>query len=62
MSAEIIKANFGGAPFREMDELQEGIWDAIMEFEGRVSTMGVIGVLRLIEHRLLTNVHNEGEI
>lgn len=48
---------FGGSPFREMEELQDGILDAVMEFEGRVPTMAVVGVLRLIEHRLLSEVH-----
>ena len=52
--------NFGGAPFREMGELSEAIWDAIMRFDGRVPTMGVIGVLRLTEHRLLSSVY-QGE-
>lgn len=57
MADNVERVDFGGAPFREMGELSEVIWDAIMQFEGRVPTMGVVGVLRLVEHRLLTNVH-----
>ena len=56
--ADVTRANFGGAPFREIADLYDGIWSAIMEFEGAVPTMGVIGVLRLVEHHLLIGVHN----
>lgn len=60
-SDSVERVNFGGAPFREMADIYEAVWDAIMTFEGRVPTMGVVGVLRLVEHRLLTNVHTGEE-
>lgn len=53
----VTRAHFGGAPFKEMATLYEAVWGAIMEFEGQVPTMGVVGVLRLVEHNLLTDVH-----
>lgn len=55
MSSNVTTGHFGGAPFRELDDLEAAIWDAIMQFEGRVSTMSVVGVIRLIEHRLLSD-------
>jgi hypothetical protein len=55
---EVVTGTFGGAPFPEMGELCESVWAAIMEYENRVPTMAVVGVLRLIEHRLLTEVHD----
>lgn len=57
MSDNVVTGSFGGAPFREMEELYDAVWDAIMQYEGRVSTMAVVGVLRLVEHKLLTEVH-----
>lgn len=58
MMGEVVTGNFEGSPFREMDEMQEALWGALMQFEGRVPIMGAVGVLRLIEHRLLTSVHD----
>lgn len=55
----VIVASFGGSPFKEMENLYDEIWQSIMQFEHQVPTMGVVGVLRLIEHRLLTDVHQE---
>ena len=57
MADNVERVDFGGAPFREMADIYEAVWDAIMQFEGRVPTMGVVGVLRLVEHRLLTGAH-----
>lgn len=51
----VVTGAFGGSPFRESGDLYEAVWDAIMAFEGRVPTMAVIGVLRLVEHKLLTD-------
>ena len=59
-SSNVRRVNFGGAPFRESGELYEAIWAAIMEYENRVPTMAVVGVLRLVEHSLLTSVHGDG--
>ena len=53
----VVTGSFGGAPFRESGELYEAVWAAIMEFEDRVPLMAVVGVLRLVEHKLLTEVH-----
>lgn len=53
MSNNVVKVNFGGAPFPKLTEVYEAIWDAIMQFEGEVPTLGVIGALRLVEHALL---------
>lgn len=54
MTSDNVKtANFGGAPYRELGDLYEAVWDTIMEFEGRVPTMGVLGVLRLVERELI---------
>jgi hypothetical protein len=53
----VERGNFGGAPFRESEEMYDAIWATIMEYEGRVSTMAAIGVLRLVEHALLTDAH-----
>lgn len=61
MAGNVERVDFGGAPFREMGELSDAIWDAIMNFEGQVPTMGVVGVLRLVEHRLLSRIHQEGD-
>lgn len=55
--ADVTTGTFGGTPFREFADLFEGIWTAIMEYEGRVPTVAVVGVLRMVEHRLLTEVH-----
>ena len=55
----VVIASFGGSPFKEMESLYEAVWDAVMGFENMVPTMGVVGVLRLIEHRLLTDIHRE---
>lgn len=55
---EVITGNFQGSPFVEMAELEAAVWSAIMEFENRVPVMGVVGVLRLVEHRLLSEVHS----
>ena len=57
MSDNVVKGNFGSSPFPLMAEIEETVWAAIMEFEGRVPTMGVVGILRLIEHRLLSDLH-----
>jgi hypothetical protein len=54
----LVRANFGGAPFVELGEAYEAVWDALMQFDGRIPTLGAVGVLRLIEHRLLTEVHD----
>lgn len=51
--SEVKTGKFGGAPYRELGDLYEAVWDTIMEFEGRVPTMGVIGVLRLVERELI---------
>ena len=58
MTDNIVRANFGGAPFVELGEAYEAVWDALMQFDGRIPTLGAVGVLRLIEHRLLTEVHD----
>jgi hypothetical protein len=52
-----VQANFGGAPFAELGDAYEAVWEALMQFDGRIPTLGAVGVLRLIEHRLLTEVH-----
>ncbi len=49
----IIRADFGGAPFPQFADMYEAVWGAVMEFGGQVPTLGAIGVLRLIEHKLL---------
>lgn len=54
---DVVTGQFEGAPFREMVELADAVWEAIMQFEHRVPTMAVVGVLRLTEHRLLSEVH-----
>ena len=46
--SEVKTGKFGGAPYRELSDLYEAVWNTIMEFEGRVPTMGVLGVLRLV--------------
>lgn len=58
MTDNLVRANFGGAPFVELGEAYEAVWDALMQFDGRIPTLGAVGVLRLIEHRLLTEVHD----
>ena len=58
MADNVIQGSFGGTPFREAGELYDDIWQAIMQYEDRVSLMAVVGVLRLVEHKLLTDVHN----
>ncbi len=54
----VIVGQFEGSPFREFGELADALWNAIMEFEHRVPTAGVVGVLRIIEHKLLTEIHD----
>jgi len=51
--ADVIKVNFGGSPFPRQADMAEAVADAIMQFEGEVPLMAVIGVLRLIEYNLL---------
>ena len=58
MSDNVVKVSFGGAPFPKLGEVYEAVWDAIMQFEGDVPALGVVGVLRLVEHALLTEVHD----
>lgn len=53
MTDNVIRAQFGGAPFPQLGEMYEAVWDTVMEFGGQVPTLGAIGVLRLIEHKLL---------
>ena len=60
MSDNVEVGNFGGTPFRETGEMFEAVMDTIMAYEGRVPTMSAIGVLRLVEHHLLTKVHSNG--
>lgn len=54
MTDNVIRANFGGAPFPQLGDLYEAVWCAVMEFDGQVPTLGAVGALRLIEHRLLS--------
>ena len=49
----VIWADFGGAPFPQLAGMYEAVWDTVMEFGGQVPTLGAVGVLRLIEHKLL---------
>ncbi len=58
--SNVERVYFGGAPFREIGELADDVWETIMEYENTIPTMAVIGVLRLLEHRLLTGVHSDG--
>jgi hypothetical protein len=58
--SNVERVYFGGAPFKELAEMESDVWDAIMAYEHAVPTMAVVGVLRLIEHRLLTEVHSNG--
>lgn len=53
MENNVIRADFGGAPFPQLGDMHEAVWNAVMEFGGQVPTLGAIGVLRLIEHKLL---------
>ena len=53
MNDNVIRANFGGAPFPKLAEVYEAVWDAVMQFDGEVPTLGVIGALRLVEHNLM---------
>lgn len=53
MTDNVIRADFGGAPFPLLADMYEAVWDTVMEFGGQVPTLGAIGVLRLIEHKLL---------
>ena len=54
----VIVGSFGGSPFVDTGELANDVWAAIMEYQDRVSLMSVVGVLRLIEHKLLTEAHH----
>lgn len=56
--SEVVKGDFGGAPFRNVGDLADALYDTIMEYEGQIPLMGVIGVLRLLEHKLLTDIHD----
>lgn len=51
--------HFGGSPFRACEEMADDLWDEIMKFDGRVSLMETVGVLRLLEHKLLTTIHTD---
>lgn len=55
---EVITGSFGGHPFVDAGGLADDVWAAIMEYQDKVSVMAVVGVLRLIEHKLLTEVHD----
>lgn len=57
MTSNVTRVNFGGSPFPKITEVYDAVWEAIMEFEGEVPLMAVIGTLRLVEHELLTEVH-----
>ncbi len=61
MTGNVVTGHFSGAPFRELAEVETYVWNAIMQFEGRVPAMGVIGVLRLIEHRLINDAIDSQE-
>lgn len=58
MADNVVTGNFGGAALPLMYDIEQAVWNAIMEYDGRVSLMGVIGILRLIEHRLLSEAHS----
>ena len=58
MNDNVIQAQFGGSPFPLLADVEAAIWDAVMEYQDRVPLMGVVGVLRLIEHRLLSEAHS----
>ena len=48
----VVSGNFGGEPYRELNDLEEALFAVIWKFEG-VPTMGVVGVLELIKHKLI---------
>ena len=50
----IIPVDFGGAPFVHLGQLRDAIIQAIYEHAGQISIAEAIGVLRIIEHELLT--------
>ena len=60
MTDNVIRANFGGAPFPQLADMYEAVWKAVMQFDGQVPTLGAIGVLRLIEHKLLAEGLGDG--
>lgn len=60
MEDNVIRADFGGAPFPQLSDMYETVWNAVMEFSGQVPTLGAVGVLRLIEHQLLAEAQGDG--
>lgn len=59
MDDNVTTVDFGGHPFPQNDNMADAVMGAVMEFAGRVSLMEAVGVLRIVEHRLLTDVHWE---
>lgn len=59
MTDNIVRPHFGGAPFPQLGDLYEAVWATLMQYEGQIPMLGAVGVLRLIEHRLLTEVHGD---
>ncbi len=53
----VVKAKFGGSPFRSCGDLYDELMAKIMEYDGKVSLMEVIGILHLVQRDVL--VRNE---
>lgn len=53
MSDNVTTGRFGGEPYRDLGELGERLYKLVMEYEGRVPTLGAIGALELVKYQLL---------
>lgn len=51
--SDVTRVNFGGDPYPHLQELHDQLLEVIHTYNDLVPLLGVLGVLRLLEHTLL---------
>jgi len=51
----IVRGPFTGNPYKELGALHAELWAVLMAHGGTIPLSGAIGILRILEHELLTN-------
>jgi len=54
MDKSVVPGQFGGAPYITLGELYEELETVIHKYDGTLPLMGVVGVLTLLQHTLMT--------
>jgi len=52
--ADVVKGKFGGSPFRQLADLHAEMRALISQREDTVSIAEVLGLLRIVEHELIS--------